>query len=118
MDATTHATPAASHPLRWFPEFWHLGRRRLKSQARLLGLSLAVGVVSGVGAIVFFAACQIVFHYALDVGAGYRPHAPDGERPLIAESDTPFRPWMLLLIPTAGGILSGLIVFTLAPEAE
>src|SRR5579871_2470886 len=79
MDATTHATPAASHPFRWFPEFWELGRRRLKSQARLLGLSLVIGVVSGVGAIVFFAACQIVFHFALDVGAGYRPHAPDGE---------------------------------------
>jgi CIC family chloride channel protein len=28
------------------------------------------------------------------------------------------RPWLLLVIPTLGGILSGLIVFTLAPEAE
>src|SRR5438270_8828662 len=118
MDDTPHATPAASHPFRWFPEFWELGRRRLRSQARLLGLSLAIGVVSGVGAIVFFAACQFVFHYALDVGAGYHPQAPGGEPPLIADTEAPFRPWLLLLIPTAGGILSGFIVYTLAPEAE
>ncbi len=29
-----------------------------------------------------------------------------------------FTPWLLLLIPTVGGILSGVIVFSLAPEAE
>jgi CIC family chloride channel protein len=28
------------------------------------------------------------------------------------------RPWLLLVIPTLGGILSGFLVFTLAPEAE
>ena len=27
-------------------------------------------------------------------------------------------PWLLLLIPTVGGLLSGILVFTLAPEAE
>src|SRR5437763_16611459 len=110
MDDTPHATPAASHPFRWFPEFWELGRRRLRSQARLLGLSLVVGVVSGVGAIIFFAACQFVFHYALAVGAGYHAHAPGGEPPLFGDSATPFRLWLLLLIPAAGGAVSGLLV--------
>ena len=74
---SSHLTP--THPLRWFPEFWELGRRRLRPQARLLGLSLAVGVIAGLGAIVFYAACQVVVHYALDVVAGYRPHHPGGE---------------------------------------
>src|SRR6516165_2222455 len=110
--------PVPSHPLRWFPEFLELGRKRLKPQARLLGLSLVVGVVSGVGAIAFFAACQLVFHYALDVGAGYHPHAPGGEPPLLGDTDSTFRPWMLLLVPALGGLVSGLLVFTLAPEAE
>ena len=27
-------------------------------------------------------------------------------------------PWLLLIVPTLGGILSGFLVFTLAPEAE
>jgi hypothetical protein len=40
---SAHLVP--THPLRWLPEFWELGRRRLRSQARLLGLSLAVGVM-------------------------------------------------------------------------
>ncbi len=43
-------------------------------------LSLVVGVIAGVGAIVFFAACQYVFHYAaLDTGTGYHPVTPGGE---------------------------------------
>jgi CIC family chloride channel protein len=54
----------------------------------------------------------------LDLGAGYHPLAPGGEPPLFPESDHAFRPWLLLLIPTIGGLLSGILVFTLAPEAE
>jgi chloride channel protein, CIC family len=107
-----------SHPLRWFPEFLELGRRRLRPQARLLSLSLGVGVISGIGAVVFYVACQVVFHLALDVGAGYHPHTPGGEPPLFAETQGPLSPWLLLLMPTLGGILSGFLVFTLAPEAE
>jgi CIC family chloride channel protein len=110
--------PVPSHPFRWFPEFLELGRKRIRSQARLLGLSLVVGIVSGIGAIVFYAACQLVLHYALDSMAGYRPDEPGGETPLFAKTTTPFRPWMLLIVPTIGGLLSGAIVFTFAPEAE
>jgi CIC family chloride channel protein len=93
------------HPLRWIPEFLELGRRRLRTQARLLGLSLLVGVIAGVGAIVFYSACQVVAHYALDRVAGYRPREPGGERPLFEPTDQPFSPWLLLLVPTAGGLL-------------
>jgi CIC family chloride channel protein len=81
-------------------------------------LSLVVGIIAGVGAIVFFAACQIVFHYALDVGAGYHPHTPGGEPPMLGETTQSLRPWMLLIVPTVGGLLSGLLVFSVAPEAE
>jgi transposase len=41
--------PVPSHPLRWLPEFLELGGRRLRPQARLLGLSLVVGIVAGIG---------------------------------------------------------------------
>ena len=110
--------PIPSHIVRWFPEFLELGRKRLKPQARLLGLALLVGVVSGIGAIVFFTMCQVVFYFALDVGAGYHPPAPGGEPPLLGETGRELRPWLLLVIPTLGGILSGFLVFTFAPEAE
>jgi len=84
----------------------------------MLGLALVVGIVAGLGAIAFYTACQVVVHYALDGAAGYRPHHPGGEPPLLAATEQPFRAWILVLIPTIGGILSGLWVFTLAPEAE
>ena len=110
--------PIPSSPLRWFPEFWELGRKRLRPQMRLLGLSLVVGVIAGVGAIVFFAACQVVTHFTLDMVAGYHPHTPGGEPGLFSETDQVFRPWLILVVIVAGGLCSGFIVFTFAPEAE
>jgi chloride channel protein, CIC family len=116
------ARPTPSHPLRWFPEFLELGRKRLRPQARLLGLSLVVGIVAGIGAIAFFTACQVVFHYALEVVAGYHPTAPKGEPSPFGESTGSLWPWLwpwlLLLVPTIGGLVSGWLVYTVAPEAE
>src|SRR5208337_1642792 len=90
-------TTTLSHPLRWLPEFLELSHRRLRPQARLLGLSLLVGVIAGIGAIVFFAACQIVFRYSLDGVAGYHPHSPGGEPTLFGETVGALRPWLLLI---------------------
>ena len=111
-------TGIPSHPLRWFPEFLELGGKRLRPQVRVLGLSLVVGVIAGIGAIVFFATCQVIFRYSLDGIAGYHPDTPGGEPPLFGATADALRPWLLLIVPTVGGILSGIIVFTLAPEAE
>lgn len=92
----------------------------LRPQVRLWSAAFLVGIVAGLAAIVFFVACQVVVHYALGVGAGYRPMDPNGERPLswLPEITTTLRPVMLIVIPTLGGLVCGLIVFTLAPEAE
>src|SRR5437763_8502148 len=100
MEDTRAHPPAPSHPLRWFPEFWDLGRRRLRPQARLLALSLLVGVIAGLGAILFYAACQVVFHYSLDAVAGYHPRGPGGEPPIpgLGETAQAFRPWLLLVV--------------------
>jgi len=79
---------------------------------------LLVGIVAGIGAGVFFVACQAVFRFSLDDVAGYHPHSPGGEPPLFGESQVPFQPWLLLIIPVVGGLLSGFLVYSLAPEAE
>jgi CIC family chloride channel protein len=115
--------PIPLHPFRWFPEFWELGRKRLRPQARLLGLSLLVGIIAGLGGVVFHAATQVVSHYSLEEIAGYHPKGPRGEAQLFpertSEGPTPgFNPWLLLLVPAVGGLLSGALVYTLAPEAE
>jgi CIC family chloride channel protein len=109
-----------SHPLRWFPEFWELGRRRLRPQARQLALALLVGVIAGLGAIAFHSACLVVSHYALGRVAGYWPAGPGGEAKLpgLVDAGGGLTPWLLLVVPAVGGLLSGALVYTLAPEAE
>src|SRR5581483_9214431 len=117
-DETPH--PAGSNPLHWFPEYLTLSRRRIRGQARMLGAALLVGVVAGLGAVVFAVACQLVVAGSLDAYAGYRPPGPKGEAVVswLPESATPFRPWLLVVVPTIGGLISGWIVFSFAPEAE
>ena len=109
---------SSANPLRWFPELYESSRKRVRPQAKLLGLSLVVGVVAGLGAVLFFVACQFVFHYVMGVASGYHPVHPGGEAPMFAEGTNPLVPWMLVVMPTVGGLLSGVLVYTLAPEAE
>jgi CIC family chloride channel protein len=111
---------APARPLGWFPEFLTLTRARVRGQARLLGAAVLVGVVAGVGAVVFSLACQVVVYFALNVGAGYHPTAPANEKMpgWLPQFQSDLNPWMLLLIPAVGGLISGVLVFTTAPEAE
>lgn len=79
-------------------------------------LSSLIGIVAGVSAIAFTYAIDFVTHLALGQGAGYLPPSPAGEG---ANGLTPvLRKWALPLITALGGLLSGVIVFGLAPEAE
>jgi chloride channel protein, CIC family len=110
----------ASSPLRWFPEFLELGEHRFRSQGRLFLAATIVGVVAGLAAVVFSVACGAVTHVVLERTAGYVATAPEGEARFSAEraAGTPFHPLMLLLLPALGGLLTGLIIFRFAPEAE
>ncbi|MGM0663672.1 MAG: chloride channel protein [Thermodesulfobacteriota bacterium] len=54
----------------------------------------------------------------MELMAGYRPPAPVGETHLFPPSGVPFRRWMLLFLPAIGGLISGWLVYTFAPEAE
>jgi CIC family chloride channel protein len=90
----------------------------VRSVGRYMVLGIFVGVVAGVGALAFFAACQWCQHYLLDYLAGFRPGEPYGEPVLFSPTDTPLRRWMLLLVPALGGLLAGWLVYTFAPEAE
>ncbi|MGQ9574167.1 MAG: chloride channel protein [Thermoguttaceae bacterium] len=104
-----------------FPERFRLGRPRIAAQVRLMGLAMLVGLVAGLGAIVFYLATRIVEDYALGRLVGYYPKPrPLGESELrwLSESGPEFAPWLLLVVPTLGGLLSGGLVFSVAPEAE
>jgi CIC family chloride channel protein len=86
----------------------------------VLGSAGLVGLVAGFGAVLFYVATRMVAHYALGEGAGYVPHSPAGEAPLqwLEGGRASLVPWLLILIPAAGGLVSGWLVFTFAPEAE
>lgn len=106
--------------LRWVPQFLAFRQNRLRSQLRVLSLAALVGVVAGLGAIVFYVSTQVVEYYALGSLAGYHAARAGGESlpAWLPAIDPPLHPWLLLLIPTVGGLLSGLIVYSFAPEAE
>ncbi len=79
---------------------------------------VGIGVIAGLGAVAFNYLTQLGTHVFLDMMAGYRPPPPPGEQHLFQPTQTPFSRWVLLFLPAVGGILSGWIVFSFAPEAE
>lgn len=89
------------------------------SSGRWFLLSAIVGVVAGFGAIAFHWANSVVAHYALVGVAGYAEHEPLGHYAIFPKpQDVTFSPWLLLAVITGGGLVSGLIVYSFAPEAE
>ena len=79
----------------------------VRSVGRYTILGVIVGVVSGLGAVAFYALTQAGFHFFLDELAGYRPEESAGEPSLFPHSDTPFRRYLLLFIPALGGLIAG-----------
>ncbi len=75
-----------------------------------------IGIVAGLGSVVFFSAIDWCTKLFLGRIVGYIPPGPIGEgSPVISPMA---HPWLLPLITALGGLLSGIIVFSLAPEAE
>ena len=94
-------------------------RRRTRSATYLrkwVVLGAVIGVVGGIGAIAFYTALEWTTHFFLGVLAGYTPPSPAGEggAPITDAA----RPWALPLVVALGGLISGILVFRFAPEAE
>lgn len=90
---------------------------RYGGDARVLGMSLLVGVVAGLGALVFKTALDLCTRLLLvDIG-GYTPATTLGEGGGTSAS-TFLRPWAVPLVVGLGGLIAGFLVFTFAPEAE
>lgn len=97
---------------RWFGVF---REPTLRPRMRWMLLSALVGVVSGVGAILFDLAFRAAQWGLLEKIGGFRPPGSgvEGGAGIPAE-----RPWMLVVCLVVGGLISGALVFGLAPEAE
>lgn len=84
---------------------------------RLVLLSAVVGVVAGLGAVSFYYLLHWTQQWVLGGIEGYFP--PNSGSEFVAHSvQLPQRWWSVLLAPTIGGLICGLLVYTYAPEAE
>jgi len=89
-----------------------------QSSGRLFVGSILVGVVAGFGAILFFLLLGWLSHLVMHVGANYFAPEPAGESSVFEPVGGAIRWWILIIAPAIGGVLSGILVFTFAPEAE
>lgn len=93
-----------------------------RSIGRSMLLSALVGLVAGLGALAFYYTANAVDHFFLADLASYHPPeegqdmAANGQGMIDSLSMT--HRWFLFLIPVIGGLVSGVLVFGFAPEAE
>ncbi len=90
----------------------------LHSFAKWMLLASLVGIVAGLGAIAFDVIGQGVVRYSLAQFTGYTPPEAAGEHARFEHQSDFFSPWTIVAVMTVGGLISGFIVYTLAPEAE
>jgi CIC family chloride channel protein len=80
-------------------------------------LSILVGVVAGFGAILFDESLKLTFRYFITLHTGYAEPARGADAAATLGFTSPYS-LLLIVIPTLGGLVSGLLVFLVAPEAE
>ncbi|MGD9127088.1 MAG: chloride channel protein [Planctomycetia bacterium] len=119
----------------------------LEGSGRLLIYSVIVGVVAGLGGVAFYTVLEAFQHVVFSEQV-MDYHPPTEGEPFLAEGNIPSgqdtkvtedtkkppsdqdaeiaedvskeggRWWIMLLVPTAGGLVCGFLVYTFAPEAE
>ncbi len=91
----------------------------LRGVSKWLLLGTVLGVVAGTGAILFQMGLEALRLFSFNTLMGIHPGHPGGEPPdfhfPLAGSPVP---WLLLILPAVGGLLAGVLVHYLAPEAR
>jgi len=82
-----------------------------------LVLGTAIGIIAGLGAIVFYEALQLATYFFLQVLAGYHVPLPINEGGRAASAYFA-RPWAIPLVACVGALGGAILVFAVAPEAE
>ncbi len=76
-----------------------------------------IGVIAGLGAVVFYEALQLADYEFLHVVAGYNVPTPASEGARAASAHF-VRPWAIPLVATVGALTGAILVFGIAPDAE
>lgn len=91
---------------------------RFGDAGRWIGYGALIGLFSGLVAAGFFELLELAKYHILVNGAGASVAAPAGEHVFPEVGTTPYRAWLFFLLPAVGGLISGILVYTWAPEAE
>ena len=105
--------------MRPFCRLWHeaIKTYRTVNTVRFLLLGIVVGVLSGAGAIVFFAGVEGIRFLLLTKLAGMALPAPAGEE-LFHGHAGPSRPWLIPVFTTGVGLITGLLVYKWIPDTH
>jgi CIC family chloride channel protein len=86
--------------------------------AKWLILGIIIGVVAGASALAFYFALKLMEQLFLGLIVGASVPEPIGEGGSLESGFRATRYWLIPVSTALGGLLSGLIVYTWAPEAE
>jgi CIC family chloride channel protein len=90
----------------------------LRDTGRWMVYAVAIGAITGFGAILFHMVLDQVSDFFMKSLAGFYPPVAGGEGGVIRSDGAEVKRWVLLLLPAVGGLLAGWIIFRWAPEAE
>ncbi len=105
--------------MRYRPDWLVAISHRLRDTSYLrkwVVLGAIIGLISGVGAALFFWALDAATAFFMGTLVGFTPSSPLGEGG--APISSPDRWWLLPAVVAGGGLIAGLIVYRFAPEAE
>lgn len=88
------------------------------SYKKIILIAILVGVISGIGALLLFEGLKIGTHFFMGTVMGYHMPLEGQSIAEIAQWSPPPAIWLIIPVITLGGLLSGLLVYSLAPEAE
>lgn len=100
------------------------GYRNLKqkiygmSSTKLVFYSVLIGVVGGLAAQLFSECVHLANKYLLTGLAGYSAPGLPREGGVLRETFGQYGRWLIPVVTTLGGLISGWLVYTFAPEAE
>jgi chloride channel protein, CIC family len=85
---------------------------------RLLIDSLLLGVVGALSAQLFLLLLRISYYFFIVWIAGYAPPELPAEGGVLVQHIGPHGLWLIPVVTTLGGLISGILVYIIAPEAE
>jgi CIC family chloride channel protein len=89
-----------------------------EAESQLLLDSVLMGIVGGVAALIFTWLLRMCDKLFLVWGAGYQHPSLQSEGGALHQVIGPHGLWLVVPVIVAGGLISGFLVYTFAPEAE